>query len=289
MKIYLNEKKTSIASGVRVADLVKRHKPGADVCVLNGFPCLLEQPLAEGDKLVLIERGEVPTMAELEHLLAARHTPGVHAKLKWACVGIAGCGGLGSNVALALARTGVGKLVLVDFDVVEPSNLNRQQYFTDQIGLPKVEALKETIGKANPFVAVEARHQRVVPENVKSLFGKCQVIVEAFDRADQKEMLVEEVLARLPKKPLVVGNGMAGYGANNLMRTRRLGRLYICGDEATEAGPGTGLMAPRVGLAACLQANQVLEILLGPDPRIGHLIKERPGRRPQTRRQRARR
>lgn len=269
MKIFVNERKISVPEGTRVAQLVKKHRPEADLCVLNGFPCLLEHTLEEGDRVVLIKKGSKPTRRELEHLMAARHTPGVHAKLKKSCVGIAGCGGLGSTAAMALARVGVGRLVIADFDVVEPSNLNRQQYFVSQIGQPKVKALAENIRRANPFVKVEAHYQRVVAENVKSLFGRCQVIIEAFDRADQKEMLAEAVLSGLPHIPLILGNGMAGWGGNNLLRTRRLGNLYICGDEATEAGPGRGLMAPRVGVAACLQANQALEILLGPDPCIG--------------------
>jgi sulfur carrier protein ThiS adenylyltransferase len=268
MKIYLNEKHIKVEKGAKVADLVKQHKPGAEVCVLNGFPCLLEQTVSEGDRLVLIKKGEVPSRNELEHLLCARHTPGVAEKLKKSCVGLAGCGGLGSTAALALARAGVGRLVLADQDVVEPSNLNRQQYFVYQIGLPKVEALKEVVKKANPFVKVETHHLRIIPENVVSLFGKCDVIIEAFDMADQKQMLAETVLTKIPQIPLIIGSGMAGYGANNLLRTRHTGKLYICGDEQSEAGPGFGLMAPRVGVAACMQANQALEILLGPDPRI---------------------
>jgi sulfur carrier protein ThiS adenylyltransferase len=269
MKIYINESKVAVRGGTRVAELVKKHRPEADLCVLNGFPCLLEHTLEEGDRLVLIKKGLKPSRKELEHLMAARHTPGVHEKLKKACVGIAGCGGLGSTAAMALARAGVGRLVIADFDVVEPSNLNRQQYFVSQIGQPKVRALAENIRRANPFVKVEPHYQRVVAENVESLFGKCRVIIEAFDRADQKEMLAEAVLSGLPETPLILGNGMAGWGSNNSLRTRRLGQLYICGDESTEAGPGRGLMAPRVGAAACLQANQALEILLGPDPAMG--------------------
>lgn len=269
MKVFVNEKKVAVAEGTRVADLVKRHKPEADLCVLNGFPCLLEHTLEPDDRLVLIKKGSRPSARELEHLMAARHTPGVHARLKKARVGIAGCGGLGSTAAMALARAGVGKLVIADFDVVEPSNLNRQQYFVSQIGQPKVRALAENVRKANPFVRIEAHYRRVVAENVVSLFGRCHVIIEAFDRADQKEMLAEAVLSRLPKTPLILGNGMAGWGGNNLLKTRQMGNLHICGDGSTEAGPGRGLMAPRVGATACLQANQALEILLGPDPAIG--------------------
>ncbi len=277
IKIFLNERRVSVPAGTKVADLVKKYHPEADLCVLNGFPCLLEHTLEEGDRLVLIQKGVRPSLKELEHLMAARHTPGVHERLKRACVGIAGCGGLGSNAAMALARVGVGRLVIADFDVVEPSNLNRQQYFVSQIGQPKVKALAENIRKANPFVKVEPHYQRVVPENVKSLFGRCHLIIEAFDRADQKEMLAEVVLSQLPRMPLILGNGMAGWGGNNALRTRSLGNLHICGDESTEARPGCGLMAPRVGAVACLQANLALEIILGPDPGLGQTIEGREG------------
>ncbi len=268
MKIYLNEKKVSVPAGAKVAELVKKHQPGADLCILNGFPCLMEHTIEANDHVVLIKKGAKPSRKELEHLLVARHTPGVHAKLKKACVGIAGCGGLGSNAAMALARAGVGTLVIADFDVVEPSNLNRQQYFIPQIGTPKVDALAANIKQANPYVKVAKHRLRIVPENVRSLFKTCGVVIEAFDRADQKQMLAEAMLDLLPQTPLIIGNGMAGYGANGLLRTRHIGNLWICGDEASEAGHGFGLMAPRVGLCAHLQANLALEILLGPDPRI---------------------
>jgi sulfur carrier protein ThiS adenylyltransferase len=270
MKIFVNEKKVTVPREAKVADLVKKHRPGADVCILNGFPCLLEHTIEANDRVVLIKKGVRPSKKELEQLLVARHTPGVHAKLKKACVGIAGCGGLGSNAAMALARAGVGTLVIADFDVVEPSNLNRQYYFLDQIGLPKVDALAAIIKQANPYVTVVRHRLRIVPENVRSLFKSADVVIEAFDRADQKQMLAEAMLDLLPKTPLIIGNGMAGYGANGLLRTRRIGNLWICGDETSEAGHGFGLMAPRVGVCAHLQANLALEIILGPDPRISN-------------------
>lgn len=274
MKILVNEKAQEIATGSLVSDAARLYKNNADLFIRNGFPCSQDVKLEDGDRLVLIKKGEVPKREELEHLLMARHTPGVHERLKNATVGIAGCGGLGSNAAVALARVGIGKLVIADHDVVEPSNLNRQQYFVEHIGKPKVEALKEIILKANPFAEVECHQVKIIPANVVELFKTADVIVEAFDLADQKQMLVEAVQEQMPDKPLVIGNGMAGWGDNNLLKTRKVGNIYICGDELSEAGPGMGLMAPRVGIAACMEANQVLEILLGRDPRIENFVSQ---------------
>ncbi len=183
--------------------------------------------------------------------------------LKTKRVGIAGCGGLGSNCAVALARVGVGDLVIADFDLVDASNLNRQYYFLSQVGFKKAIALQENIAKINPDVKVIAHDIRVTEGNVESLFGDCDVIVEAFDLADQKEMLIETVLDLLPGKPLVVGLGMAGWGKNEIIHSRRLDNVYICGDEVSEAGPELPPLAPRVGMVANMQANTVLEILLG--------------------------
>jgi sulfur carrier protein ThiS adenylyltransferase len=166
-----------------------------------------------------------------------------------------------------LARTGVGHLIIADFDVVEPSNLNRQQYFVDQIGLPKVYALRDTLARINPHVRVTACHLSLNPSNIGEVFGHAQVLVEAFDLADQKVMLIETFAARFPDRPVVTGSGMAGFGPANTIRTHQVARnLYLCGDGTTAAAPGTGLMAPRVGVAAHHQANAVLRLLLGEAP-----------------------
>jgi sulfur carrier protein ThiS adenylyltransferase len=244
--------------------LTKKHKPDADVLILNGFPASAEAQLKEGDEVFLIRRGEQPGKDELERLMAARHTPGVHARLKAASVGIAGAGGLGSAVAVALARVGVGRLVIADFDVVEPSNLNRQQYFIDQIGQPKVEALAVNLQRINPYVAVEPHPTLLDPTNIPVIFTPCSVVVEAFDRADMKAMLVDTVLGQMAGVTVVAASGLAGYGPNNAITTRKIAsRLYLSGDGTSEAQPGNGLMAPRVGIAAGHQANQVIRIILG--------------------------
>jgi sulfur carrier protein ThiS adenylyltransferase len=179
-------------------------------------------------------------------------------------VAIAGLGGLGSAVAIALARVGVGKLILVDFDVVEPSNLNRQQYLIDQIGLPKVEALQKNIATINPYVKIRTYHEKLVRSNMERIFKEAEVVVEAFDCAEDKVLLINTVSEKMPDKFIVAASGVAGYGDNNEIKTVRFSsKVFIVGDQKTAAQPGVGLMAPRVGIAAHHQANTVLRILLG--------------------------
>lgn len=265
--ILLAEKPYTVASGTTLFELRDAVAPGADVVVCNGAPAELDIPLKPGDAVVYIRRGEAPDRDTLEALMAARHTPGVHAILKGSVVGIAGAGGLGSAVAVALARVGVGTLLIADFDVVEPSNLNRQQFFVDQIGVPKVEALAENLARINPYVEVLPSLVRLNPENIPQVFGRAQILVEAFDRADQKAMLVGAWRRAFPTRPIVTATGLAGHHPSNTVLTRRIGQyLYVVGDQETAACPGTGLMAPRVGVAAHHQANAVLRLLLGEDP-----------------------
>ena len=182
--------------------------------------------------------------------------------LKTKKVGIAGCGGLGSNCAVALVRAGVGTLVLADFDIVTEGNLNRQYYFVDQVGEKKTEALRENILRINPEVRIFTHDLKVTRENAAMIFKECEVVVEAFDLADQKEMFIEAILSEMPSVPLVIGLGMAGWGMNDTIHCRKVDNLYICGDETSEIGPELPPIAPRVGIVANMQANVVLEILL---------------------------
>ena len=183
-------------------------------------------------------------------------------KLKGTCVGIAGCGGLGSNCAMALARAGVGTLVIADFDVVTLENLDRQYYFRDQVGQKKVLALRDNIKKANPDIDVQVHDVRLGPDEIVHIFKNCALIIEAFDRADMKLMIIETVTERLPDKFIIAASGLAGYGNNNALRTRRLGSLFICGDETSEVSAELPPLAPRVGIVAAMQANQALEIIM---------------------------
>lgn len=264
IRIKLNEKEVSVSSRLTFLQLKDQFKPDADVIIYNGFPLSSDHPLKQGDEIVLIRKGETPSQEEFQSLLMARHTPGIHQKVKSSVVGIAGLGGLGSTIAVTLARIGVGKLILVDFDVVEPSNLNRQQYFIDQIGIPKVDALRDNLSKINPCVKVQLYNERLDRNNVEKIFKEANVVVEAFDRADEKAMLINAVSEKLPDMYIVAASGVAGYGDSNEIKTVRFSsKIFIVGDQKTAARPGVGLMAPRVGIVAHHQANIVLRILLG--------------------------
>lgn len=204
------------------------------------------------------------TQEELHAALVERHGADIQQKLDRTSVGIAGLGGLGSNIAVHLARLGVGRLVLVDFDTVDVTNLNRQHYTMKDIGVPKTLALLEQLEEINPYLQYEPYTERVIPANVTRMFAGCDVVCEAFDRADQKAMLIETLLEQQPKTPIVSGSGMAGFGSANAIRTeRRFGRLYLCGDGMSDVSDGLGLMAPRVAVCAAHQAAMTLRLLLG--------------------------
>ncbi len=186
----------------------------------------------------------------------------IRSAIQGSTVGIAGAGGLGSNCAVALARVGIGSLVIADFDHVSEDNLNRQYYFRDQVGMKKTEALRQTLQRIDPGVRVVMHDVKLTPGNIPIIYGDCDVIVEAFDLADQKQMLIETVTAELPGIPLVAGLGVAGVGMNEKIHFRKAGNIYICGDEESEISEDLPPLAPRVGMVSNMQANVVLQILL---------------------------
>lgn len=203
------------------------------------------------------------TEAMIHRALIKRHTAGVQEKLAGARVAIAGLGGLGSNVAFALARTGVGHLHLLDFDKVDITNLNRQQYFIRHIGMYKTDALSEELREINPYLHITAECVEVAEENVVKLFGHDDIVCEAFDRPEAKAMLVNGIREHYPDKLLVAASGMAGYGGNDAIRTRRVAEhFYVCGDSVSEPEHGSGLMAPRVALCAAHQANLITQYII---------------------------
>ena len=203
---------------------------------------------------------------EIEAALNERHSPEKQKLLSQGQVTIAGLGGLGSNVAYSLARIGVGHLHLIDFDVVDITNLNRQQYFMEHIGMYKTDALKSLLLKINPYLDIRADCVKVTEANLKELFEDAQIVCEAFDNPEAKAMLVNGILEYFPEKKLVSATGMAGYESSNTINTKRMMKnFYLCGDRVSEVTPGHGLMAPRVAICAAHEANMITRLILGED------------------------
>lgn len=233
------------------------------ITIADGFQTADDLSLCSIKSVVFIEKGVMPTKQEMEYMLIARNSPEVYSKVKVARVAVAGLGGLGSAIAIALARTGVGNLHLIDFDTVEPSNLNRQQYKIKHLGMYKTEALKAEISEINPYINVEISTVRVTEDNIKELFKNDNIVCEAFDNKVCKAMLVNTLLTERSDIKLVSGSGMAGYKSSNTVVTKKItSNFYLCGDGVTGAELGMGLMAPRVGICAGHQANMVLRLIL---------------------------
>ncbi len=191
-------------------------------------------------------------------------TPEERAALESARVGIAGAGGLGSNCAMHLVRAGVLHLTVVDFDVVNESNLNRQFFFRDQLGRKKVEALKENLLRIDPAVDIRAVDMRLDASSAREVFADCDILVEAFDVVDAKVMLVSSFASS--GKMLVTASGLAGWGRSNAMRVRKMGNIVAIGDGETAVGANAAPVSPRVGIAAAMEANAVVSLLLGCEP-----------------------
>lgn len=187
----------------------------------------------------------------------------VKQKLALFKIGIAGAGGLGSNCAVALLRSGICDFVIADFDKVDISNLNRQYYFARQVGMYKVDALCENMLKINGDANIDACREKISKDNIKAIFKGCDIVIEAFDQKSEKQMLIESLIEYFPGVPIVVGSGMAGWGANNEIKTYEYDGVFVCGDQVSEISNDLPPIAPRVGIVANMQANQVLEILLG--------------------------
>ncbi len=204
----------------------------------------------------------IPTQEEWYRALCERHGEDIQKKFTSATVAICGLGGLGSNIAVALARAGVGKLILIDFDKVDITNLHRQQYKANQIGVNKTDALAQNLREIAPYITVETHCVRITEDNAEQLLYNADIICEAFDDAEAKAMLTNLVLEKLPSKYLVVSSGMAGMGSANTIKTRRLSKkLYICGDEVSDIKVEGSLISSRVMICAAHQAHTVLRIL----------------------------
>ena len=208
--------------------------------------------------------GNIPGEEEMRQVLRIRHGDKIQDKFDAASVAVCGLGGLGSNVAVSLARAGVGRLILIDFDKVDVSNLHRQQYKAAQVGMHKTEALAANLQEIAPYIAVETYTERISEDNFYSLLKEADVICEAFGNAQAKAMLVNGVMERMPEKYLVAASGMAGFGSANAIRTRRVTeRFYLCGDGVSDVADDIGLISSRVMLCAAHEAHVILRILAG--------------------------
>ena len=204
----------------------------------------------------------LPTKEEWNNALEERHGEELQNAFSSATVAVCGLGGLGSNIAIALARAGIGKLILIDFDRVDITNLHRQQYKASQIGVYKTEALRDNLREIAPYIELETYNERITEDNVVMLLEDADIICEAFDNAECKAMLTNTVLSQMPDKYLIAASGMAGMDTPNTIKTRRItSRFYLCGDETSEVSGDIGLVAPRVALCAAHQAHAVLRIL----------------------------
>ena len=203
-----------------------------------------------------------PTKDEWKKALEERHGKELQQAFSSATVAICGLGGLGSNIAIALARAGIGKLILIDFDRVDITNLHRQQYKADQIGRYKAEALADNLREIAPYIELEAHTERITEENAVTLLKDAEIICEAFDDAECKAMLTDTVLTEMRDKYLVAASGMAGlYDANRIKTRKVTSRFYLCGDEKSDVADGIGLVSSRVMICAAHQAHTVLRIL----------------------------
>ena len=206
----------------------------------------------------------IPSKSEWTDALIDRHGSELHKRFSSATVAVCGLGGLGSNIAVSLARAGVGKLLLMDFDRVDITNLHRQQYKANQIGRYKTEALAENLREIAPYTEIQPVTAKITEENLAALLQDADIVCEAFDGAESKAMLVNGVLEQLPRCFLVAASGMAGMDTPNNIKTRKImNRFYLCGDEVSDAADTIGLVAPRVMLCAAHQAHTVLRILAG--------------------------
>ena len=206
----------------------------------------------------------IPDRNEWIAALEERHGKELQEKFSSAAVAVCGLGGLGSNIAIALARAGIGRLILIDFDRVDITNLHRQQYKVNQIGRYKTEALLENLLEIAPYMKADVFTERITEDNFAELLKDADIICEAFDDAQSKAMLVNGVLEKLPHRYLIAASGMAGMGTPNAIQTRKITkRFYLCGDGESDTADTMGLVAPRVMLCAAHQAHTVLRILAG--------------------------
>lgn len=259
MRVLINSKEIVLIEDAKVADVCS----DLDVAVVDGYNVSHDTVIVAGMDIIIVKRGEMPSQDMLYRMMRSRNGDIVNNAVSNACIAVCGLGGLGSNIASMLARLGVGKLILIDYDVVEPTNLNRQDYYISDIGKSKSLVMSERIKNINPYIEVKCIDVKLTADNIMDYVGTADIVVEAFDNPECKAMLVDTVMT-CSDIYVVASSGMAGYGSSNDIVTRQVfNKLYVVGDGTSEACCGSGLMSPRVSINAGHQANMVLRILLG--------------------------
>lgn len=263
MNFTVNGKDYHTEKTLTIAGLIKETKIDADIFIVNSFPVSSSYIINNDDAVTLIKRGSTLQREYLEYQLISRQGLKEYNILKNSSVVICGLGGLGSNAAISLARAGVGRLKLIDFDIVEPSNINRQAYFLEHTGMNKTDALKEIISKINPYINIELSNIFLNKDNIIDETSGFNVILECFDSAESKIMLIENCVNNMAESYIISASGVAGYYDTEIFKRKKLGNnCVVIGDFENESGINKGLYAPRVAAAANIQANEALRYLL---------------------------
>lgn len=263
MKITVNGRELLLENSLSIKNLINHLNIDADIFIVNSFPVSLSYIINNNDTVTLIKKGSIPNQEYLEYQLISRQGLKEYNILKNSSIAVCGLGGLGSNAAISLARAGVGRLKLIDFDIVEPSNINRQAYFIEHIGKNKTDALKEIINKISPYINIETANIYLDEENILNELSGFQVILECFDNVSSKMKLIEKCVNNMHDSYIIGASGVAGYYNTDKLEQKPLGsNCIVIGDFENEAGFNQGLYAPRVAAAANIQANTALRYLL---------------------------
>lgn len=263
MKITVNGRELLIENSLSIKNLINQLNIEADIFIVNSFPVSISYIINNNDVVTLIKKGSIPDKEYLEYQLISRQGLKEYNILKNSSAVICGLGGLGSNAAISLARAGLGRLKLIDFDIVEPSNINRQAYFIEHIGMYKTDALKEIICKISPYINIETSNVYLDEENILDELAGFQVILECFDNVSSKMKLIEKCVNNMRDSYIIGASGVAGYYNTDKFTKKSLGsNCIMIGDFESEAGFHQGLYAPRTAAAANIQANEAIRYLL---------------------------
>lgn len=262
MNITYNGQPLTVAEGTLASQVLKEQLiPNDSLCLLNGFAFDSDPILKEGDTLLFVPAHNEPTESQYDALWTARYGPTIYKRLKESHIIICGAGGLGSHIAMSLTRLGIGKLTIIDKDVVDLTNLGRQAYEMSDLGKPKVDALKAILLRINPFIKINALHTTINTANYDEYLHDAPYIMEAFDSPENKAELTNYVMTHYPKSILIGANGVSGYDHPNTVKTKQIFSNYFqTGDGHSESS--LGLLAPRVMLCAAHQATMLLHLLL---------------------------